>query len=605
MERGVLFRKNHFGNLHLCFYRYNQGQGGGRIKDLLIDFGSTFVKIFVCDGDTVLFSDKLDFPEPCVDDRTAFRVPIHRIDKLIEDIFDCAQPYGCDRCFISIQMHGYVMKDSAGAFGDYVSWRDKTADVNHPLAKEIDFEVNGTSVKNNLAVLKLLREPQNEPREFFTLGSYVAYRITGKNITHRTDGCASGFFHGRTLQPLTVVKNLTLPTVTKDMRSIGSFRGIEIFTPAGDHQVSFLGSGAEDQAYLLNIGTATQLCTLSETFVQNKGIEKRPYFNEQYLLTVTGLPGGAKLYEGFSKEAFLEEILDAVKKMPHKSHMLVGGGGAELVFDEVKAFFEPYGITCSKMEHNISLEGMKKMSDLPVTEIGTMLSEVCFPNFPVILKNCNMDFLIVDNEHGAFDYAFFSSVVMTSRLVDLPLIVRLSDNHRKDITKLVDMGVTGFLLPMTNSPEDIKAVVDYAKYTPIGKRGISTNRAHTFYNPPPIGEYMEQANRRVRVFAQIETREGVAKIDEILAVNGVDGVFVGPNDLACDMGCIGNTAPVKEAIARVAAAARAAGKRWGIITNSKDLLDCSLENGVGYISYGSEINMLKDSCKTIRNRIYG
>ena len=321
--------------------------------------------------------------------------------------------------------------------------------------------------------------------------------------------------------------------------------------------------------------------------------------------SVTGLPGGAKLYEGFSKEAVLEEILGAVKKMPRKSRMLVGGGGAELVFDEVRAYFEPHGIACSKMEHNISLEGMKKMSDMAVTEIGTMLSEVCFPNFPVILKNSKMDFLIVDNEHGAFDYGFLSSLVMTSRLVDLPVIVRLPDNNRKDITKLVDMGVTGFLLPMTNGPEDIRAVVDYAKYTPVGKRGISTNRAHTFYNPPPIGEYMVEANKRVRVFAQIETKEGLAQVESILAVDGVDGAIVGPNDLACDMGCIGDTGPVKEAIRTVAAAARNCGKPWGIITASKDLIDCSLDNGVNLISYGSEINMLKDSCKTIRSRIYG
>lgn len=575
------------------------------MRDFLIDLGSTFVKIFVRDGDAVLFSEKLNFPEPCVDDGVAFRVPIDSIDRLIEEMLECARPHRCDRCLISTQMHGYVLRDHTGAFGDYVSWRDKTADVNHPLAKSIDFEANGTSVKNNLAVLKILREPPEEPCEFFTLGSYIAYRITGRNITHRTDGCASGFFHARTLEPLTVVENLTLPTVTKDMRCIGRWQGMDVYTPAGDHQVSFLGSGAEDHAYLLNIGTATQLSTLSETYFRDTTVEKRPYFNERFLLTVTGLPGGAKLYEGFSKEAFLEEILGAVKKMPHKSRMLVGGGGAELVFDEVKAYFEPYGIVCSKMEHNISLEGMKKMSDMAVTEIGTMLSEVCFPNFPVILKNNNMDFLIVDNEHGAFDYGFLSSLVMTSRLVDLPVIVRLPDNNRKDITKLVDMGVTGFLLPMTNGPEDIKAVVDYAKYTPVGKRGISTNRAHTFYNPPPIGEYMTEANKKVRVFAQIETKEGLAQVESILGVNGVDGVIVGPNDLACDMGCIGDTGPVKEAIRTVAAAAQACGKPWGIITASKSLIDCSLENGVNLISYGSEINMLKDSCKTIRNRIYG
>lgn len=244
------------------------------------------------------------------------------------------------------------------------------------------------------------------------------------------------------------------------------------------------------------------------------------------------------------------------------------------------------------------------LSKMKNPNIGTMLSEVCFANFPVILKNENIDFLIIDNEHGAFDYAFLSSVIMNARLVGLPLIVRLPDNHRRDITKLVDMGVSGFLLPMTNNANDIKAVVDFSKYAPIGKRGISTNRAHTLYNPPSLHEYMEEANRRVKVYAQIETKVGIDNIHDILSTNGVDGVFVGPNDLSCDLGCIGNNEPIKEALATIADAARSHSKVWGIITTSKDLIACSLEHGVDCISYGSEINMLKDSCRTIASRVY-
>ena len=239
------------------------------------------------------------------------------------------------------------------------------------------------------------------------------------------------------------------------------------------------------------------------------------------------------------------------------------------------------------------------------TKIGTMLSEVCFSNFPIILKNAGMDFLIIDNEHGAFDYAFMSSVITISRLQKLPAIVRLPDNHRKDITKLADMGAEGFLLPMTNGVQDILPVVQYAKYEPIGKRGISTNRAHTFYNPPPLAEYMESANKKMRVYAQIETAAGVQNIQDILSVDGVDGIFIGPNDLSCDLGCIGNNDPIKQAIAKVASETKRQGKTWGIITTNKELIDFSLSNNVDYLSYGSEINMLKDSCKKIKKNIYG
>ncbi|MBR5011061.1 MAG: hypothetical protein IKY12_00730, partial [Clostridia bacterium] len=164
----------------------------------------------------------------------------------------------------------------------------------------------------------------------------------------------------------------------------------------------------------------------------------------------------------------------------------------------------------------------------------------------------------------------------------------------------VDAGTDGFLLPMTNTAEDIKKVVEYAKYAPIGKRGISTMRAHTLYNPPSLSEYMPLANEFVKVYAQIETAKGVESIEKILNVNGVDGVFIGPNDLSCDLGCIGDNAPVLEAIEKVANAARKSGKPWGIITTTKELIEKATLCGASMFSYGSELNMLANECKKIR-----
>ena len=399
-----------------------------------------------------------------------------------------------------------------------------------------------------------------------------------------------------------MLHDISLPKVTQKVLPIGRYSGAEIYTPVGDHQLSFLGSGAEKEAYLLNIGTATQISTLSLTYERGTPFEKRTYFDGNRLLTVSGLTGGEKLFKGYPVDDFCKEIWEAIKKLPPKNKMLIGGGGAELVFDKLKESFEDYSIECIKLEKNISEEGLVRIVNMCNTKIGTMLSEVCFTNFPIILKNEKLEFLMIDNEHGAFDYAFLLNVITNSRLVDLPVIVRLPDNNRRDITKLVDMGADGFLLPMTNTAEDIKKVVEYAKYQPIGKRGVSTNRAHTFYNSPPLDAYMKDANERVRVFAQIETKLGVENIRDILTANGVDGVFIGPNDLSCDLNCIGNLAPIKKAILKIFQEAEKQGKVWGIITTNKDLIDFSLTNGVDYISYGSEINMLKDACKKIRER---
>ena len=570
---------------------------------LCIDFGSTFVKYrIICNG-AIVFRDKLPFPEPCICEGARFEVAVQQIDTLIRTIFQRVKSYAADSCFIAVQMHGYILKNNDGSFSNYVSWKDQTGDMESPLVKEKDFSQNGTSLKTNLPAVKLASKVWKGNCTFFTLGSYIAYKLTGRNITHKTDACASGFYNAETLEPLTAIANLRLPEATHRVLPIGKSNGVEIYTPVGDHQLSFLGSGAENSAYLLNIGTATQLSTLADDGECHKGVEKRPYFHKKRLFTVSGLSGGEKLFAGYDTDAFCQEVYEAVRKLPPKTKMFVGGGGAELVLDQLQAFFEKRNIACSGLAMNISEEGFVNLLKMCDQKIGTMLSEICFPNFPVILKNEHMDFLIVDNEHGAFDYGFLSAIVMNARLVGLPLIVRLPDHNRRDITKLADMGVGGFLLPMTNNAEDIKKVVEFAKYAPVGKRGISTNRAHTFYNPPPIDQYMKTANETMKVFAQIETRQGVENIDDILSVNGVDGVFVGPNDLSCDMNCVGNSGPVKEVLKVVSAAAEKHGKAWGIITTSKELISCSLKNGVDYISYGSEINMLKDACKGIRGNI--
>lgn len=237
---------------------------------------------------------------------------------------------------------------------------------------------------------------------------------------------------------------------------------------------------------------------------------------------------------------------------------------------------------------------------------GMMLSEIPFSNMPVLLKQSGFDFFIVDDEHGGFDYSDLSKIIMTARLCGLPAIVRLPDRTRRDITKFMDMGADGVLLPMTSDPEEIADVVKYAKYAPVGIRGISTTRAHTLYHPPALTEYMQSANARTKVYAQIETVRGVENISEILSVPGVDGFLMGPNDLSCDYGCAGESRAeqILSAIDVTARAAQKAGKESGIITGNKAYLSRAKNAGMTIFCVGSELSMLlragKDTVAEIR-----
>lgn len=572
------------------------------MNSLMIDIGSTFIKYGVYSEKECKFEmqSKLPFPNPVFCEGETFLVSSRGIKDKIMEIFELVTDYQCKKVYISVQMHGYVLKSTDGTFSEYVSWRDKSGDISDEKVNDIDFNKMGTSLKNNLPLVKILNKGLQG--EFFTLGSYVSYILTGENTTHISDACASGFYYLNDGKENEYTENLIMPKVCKAVSMIGSYNGIDIYTPIGDHQVSFLGSGAKADKYLLNIGTATQIsCVYNKNFPDGE-YEKRPFFEDEVLYTISGLVGGDSLYKGKGKNELLKQTVEAIKKLPTKDKVLLGGGGAESIFEFFKNNLSDFGIECSLAENNIGMRGLEMIANKKKVKSGTMLSEIRFANFPIIAKNSGLDFVILDNEHGSFDYSDIAAIIVTAKLIEMDVIVRIGDSSRAHITKLADIGVSAFLLPMTNCSEDIKQVVDYAKYVPVGKRGVSTTRAHTLYNPPKLLDYMKEANEKMKIYAQIETVEGIQNIDSILATEGVEGLFIGPNDLSVDMNAVSDKKAVCGAIETIAKAANSAKKTFGIITADKEYIDISLRNNASMISVGSELNMLINGCKKISNQ---
>lgn len=567
------------------------------MRALLFDVGSTFIKYGIYDSllNTIIFQDFVPFPEPKIDDGVRFIIPSAKISDAVFDIFSKTSMYSPEKTFFSVQMHGYILKNPDGNFSDYVSWRDKSGDISG--FSDVNFNLYGTALKNNLPLTKLFHK--DIKGEFFTLGSFISAILTGNNITHITDACASGFFEVNSGKCNNFAKVLKMPKALMNVKEVGKYLGISVFAPVGDHQVSFFGSMAKDDKYLLNIGTATQIsCTHSADFPDGN-YEKRPYINKNLrLYTISGLVGGHKLYQGDGKDELLGQIKDALLKLPKKDGIILGGGGAKLVFEYLKENLP--GVPCRLCENNIGMEGLKMLTDKTNIKLGTMLSEITFQNFPIIAKNSGLDFVILDNEHGYFDYSDIAKITLNSRLIGLDLIVRIGDSSRSHITKLADMGVRGFLLPMTNCSDDIAEVIKYARYYPDGKRGVSTTRAHTLYNPPSLCDYMKSANDEMKIYAQIETLSGIENIDSILTMPGISGVFIGPNDLSVDAGCIGDKAKILEYIGKILAGAKRNNMPAGVITADKDIISYSRENGASMFSIGSELNMLINGCKKIK-----
>lgn len=226
---------------------------------------------------------------------------------------------------------------------------------------------------------------------------------------------------------------------------------------------------------------------------------------------------------------------------------------------------------------------------------GMFLSEIAHPNLIRLMKVAGVDFVVIDCEHGYFDYSQVAAIAAVGSGINFPVIVRIPEISRGCIQKYLDSGVSGVWAPDVKTVEMAQLLVEYAKYEPIGKRGISTMRPHSDYNPGKLTDYIKIANEKTMVFLQIESREGANNLNGMLQSKAIDGVFVGPNDMACDLGHTGDftTSDMEECIESVVCACKQHDVPCGIVASDAKYLQHWAEKGMSMFSCNSELGLLK------------
>ena len=172
--------------------------------------------------------------------------------------------------------------------------------------------------------------------------------------------------------------------------------------------------------------------------------------------------------------------------------------------------------------------------------LGTMITVFDSPEIAKILKVCGFDYFVIDCEHGPFDYSSVANILTVAREAGIPGIVRIPEVKREVVLKYMEMGAAGLLLPNTDTAEQAQLLVNYAKYSPVGNRGVSLLRSHTGFEP--VGnavEYMNRINEETVLMVQIESVEGVRNVAAMLDIEGIDAAFIGPSDLSQSMGIMG------------------------------------------------------------------
>ena len=226
--------------------------------------------------------------------------------------------------------------------------------------------------------------------------------------------------------------------------------------------------------------------------------------------------------------------------------------------------------------------------------IGTMISEIRNPNLAYMLVQSGFDFFIIDNEHGAYSPETISDMIAAARGAGIAVIVRIPEIRREAIMKPLDSGAAGLLVPMVNTADQAEEIITYAKYPPMGNRGVALSRAHSSYGRPKAAEYLDQANQSTFIAVQAESPQAIENLEFIAATPGVDCVFVGPTDLSVGMGIPGQLTHPKEvdAIARVIDVCQQHDVIPGIHMSNVESLKGWIQGGMRFVSFSSDVDVL-------------
>ena len=219
-----------------------------------------------------------------------------------------------------------------------------------------------------------------------------------------------------------------------------------------------------------------------------------------------------------------------------------------------------------------------------------------------VLGVAGFDWVLLDGEHSPNDVSTFIPQLMALKDSPSAPVVRPTSNNEVEMKRLLDAGFYNFLVPFVESADEALRAVRATRYPPQGVRGVSVSQRSNRYGTVP--DYFKSINDHICVMVQIESRAGVAAARDIAAVDGVDCIFVGPSDLAANLGHLGNAGhpDVQQVIASVFADAKACGKPIGILAPVEADARRYIEMGATFVAVGSDLGVFRSASQALRDR---
>ena len=237
-------------------------------------------------------------------------------------------------------------------------------------------------------------------------------------------------------------------------------------------------------------------------------------------------------------------------------------------------------------------------------ELGTATAAEC-------LGLGGMDYLIIDTEHGPFDPLAALEFVRAARLYGVTPFARVQEISRAAILKLLDVGAQGLIIPCVNTVAEAESIVRFGKYAPLGERGVANTAGSGFwyedYARQGLPHYFEVSNRETMLIPQCETLGCLEHLEEVVAIEGIDGIFVGPFDLSTAMGIPGqfHKPEFQEALRHIQGVCAAAKKPSLIFAASEEAARADFAMGYDSVTYGMDATLLVNACQAARRNILG
>ena len=222
-----------------------------------------------------------------------------------------------------------------------------------------------------------------------------------------------------------------------------------------------------------------------------------------------------------------------------------------------------------------------------------------------IVADSGFDWLLIDTEHAPNETPMVADQLRAAALGTAAPVVRPAWNDPVILKRLLDVGVQTLLVPYVQSAEEAARAVAATRYPPRGIRGVaSVHRANRYGR---VTGYFERADEQMCVLVQLETHAAVDALEAIAAVDGVDGLFIGPSDLSASLGRIGQLAhpDVRGTIEDACRRARAVGLPIGILAPLESDARAYLDMGFSYVAVGSDIVALRKGCDALVARFKG